>query len=1202
VKKFEEENPRKACLHCPTCDPWAVGATAVLVLVGFAFGLTRYIPLFEKWRSEKALIVVVPSVVAGGAGWAAVRLQGEENPENLPVKVGIEGGKTLALGRLDSQGTCLLAFPASEIEPGPVRLAVQAGSLRASLRIRAQAGSQAQLWVARRRRAETTFVQALLSLKSFQDGNVRRSAPVWFSLKDPRGTVLTAQSYKTDLLGAAVFRLELTGVPAGTYTLEAHFPGGRLFAPLRIGEKTGRAQAPEAAAASSAPSLQEGPLLLELPRRNAQAGEALTVEIRASGGTESRFADCPFVLETLCGGITAAAQLGKLSGGKCRQTVLLPTWWSGPCVLRIWPIAPSAGQCVTEAVVEVRRPASKLLEALEVKADSIVLRNSSHASSLKVYPLWANAPIVYRFTSPAPSGGRRLAGLSVAEDPLHKAAPKLARFWTGFFVFLLTLPLLRSVAVLARGIPFAFSLYATAALLLYLATLFSHRLFAPGVLAASLFWLYRVSPEALRALSPRGRLVLRWAVVFLALGPYLPLQNQPAPTVGHAQLRTPKALKAPALLSARSSPGCRTDLPPGATVTLPRAQESDRCMLYISDGTGKTEIRNLTLPPALQVDFLPERPLLRLSESDVVSCEIVCTNRGPKPWAGRLRVEAAGAVEISPANPLPLVLQTGAEKRIQLVLRGGNAGEGRIRIKWQGDTSGAREVRVKVLPAGLLRKQFWKGLCRAGGSTDHYELVLPPESLYGGADLSVIVYPGPLSQFTAVLEGMEDSALSAAERQLLRAHAACTALRYGIKTGQALEEESYFCAALASALARVLATAKPDGGFTPYPGADRIRFTASLLLLLEDLEVLGQSSTSIRLKAKNFLKTHLRADGSFRRTDLHVEPEREDFFRTALVCCALGESTPALTKAWLRRELARQSDPTVWAACLAGAIEAGCARPEDRNKAVSVLSGFTGDLSSEEAAFTAYALARAGAPPEVAHRALAALSLLQKQDCGFSSVPATQLYLRSVLLCCRAGPRLTENVFKFLVNGHPQGTLVFDRTMPDRPTRLNLTGSLHMKKNMLAVIATGSAYTPYKVAFSYAVPWDKGCDGPDRYVSVRLVPPAARMSLGERFPLTLRVELKNCVLERPQRFVLHLPPLLRLLSIPPPLVELDSKERETAVCRLLLTELREEGTHTFQVWVEAFRAGKALLRPPEAVDLPGGVRLCVPAPPVLEIR
>ena len=274
------------------------------------------------------------------------------------------------------------------------------------------------------------------------------------------------------------------------------------------------------------------------------------------------------------------------------------------------------------------------------------------------------------------------------------------------------------------------------------------------------------------------------------------------------------------------------------------------------------------------------------------------------------------------------------------------------------------------------------------------------------------------------------------------------------------------------------------------------------------------------------------------------------------------------------------------AAVLAALRLTGTFEEEAVLAAVTAIEGFdnAGGESPESAlAWWAYGLAASGARPERAQHALALLAMRKGSTGALATLADNQFFGRSLILCTRRGPRLTENVFRFVVNEHPRETRGVDRTVPDVPGEVDLTEGLHMEQNILRIESSGSALTPYQVLFSYAVPWQEAIGPSQPPLAVGAAFPEGPLRVGVRTDCTVTVENATNKDIAGAQILFRLPPLVALAEAPRGLDLLAGAGRPGEQLLFRLPVAQAKTTSRFALPVVPVAAGTAYVSPPEVL-------------------
>jgi len=872
-----------------------------------------------------------------------------------------------------------------------------------------------------------------------------------------------------------------------------------------------------------------GSILCRPSKRRLEAGETTTVRLlRAAEGP------CAYVLELLSGKAPVKTLVGAISGREKEVRVELPSELEGEFFLRAWPLEGNAALLFTATRLSVRNRKENLFEIVPGENDSFQVRNVDPQNPLAFYSLAGEKePETYTNSPPSLTSLPFQASLS-APDPAASAAPLYCRFWSAFILFAASVPLLRGFAVLFRDTrkKGLFGLIALT-LVLYLVTTLNHRLFGTAVLAAGLFWIHRVYGRTYRILSPTERLALRWAVPVLCLAPYIQLAHPTNSPPVHAGPSTQDALT-PVPIRPEGPPPAPPLIKPGESRALAFPFSRGRFLFCAARSTGEMQLEVVPFRkrPNLEVDLrLPER-LTWEKEGDRLFVPLTMKNESEKPWKGSVWVEGEKGLLCEGLRYFRgMTIAPGERWVTELNLRTASPGEGALKVSWSGTAGGSREFATEILPAGVKRSETWNAVTRKGEGTEFFEALLPAGCLYRATALRARVFPGPLSQMLKLMEVSPESAWSEAERALAAAHAACLALRHLRYAEEDPEIEEQTRNRLASGILKLLEYRKVDGSFCCSPHLDPTGFTAQAALFFEDQESAWRLGHSSLLKARRFLRTQVRADGTFRKGPLRKEPSRSEIFATCLVACALADLAPDSTRAFIARRLGDDAgDAALRAALLAAAKATGAIPAEEVLAAVRALERMPAPsrkAPEAELAWWAYGLSACGASPERAQSALAALSLHRNREGVLSTVLANQLLLRSVFLSARKGPRLTANTFRFIVNGHPREKLELDRSSPDVPYDVDLTAALHMEKNTIRVDTTGSPLTPYQVVLSYALPWRAG-DTEKAPVEIGLEVPPGIKRKESTFRAALRLKNRTGKTLNGLRALFRIPPAAEL--------------------------------------------------------------------------
>ncbi len=933
------------------------------------------------------------------------------------------------------------------------------------------------------------------------------------------------------------------------------------------------------------PVRQESALICRPVERRVTHGEPLAVEL-LSGDKKRR----EYVVELLSGDTVVGMAAGIMESGRGQGTIMIPDNLLGDVWLRAWPIVGRPAESVTWTRVTVRGPGRTRL-SLRHRPDGTLVLHNAGSTAADCYVLSGDtAPRSY-VDRPDSLRNVPFQVSFTVHDPAVISAPRYARFWAGFILFMASIPLLRSVtAILRRLRRGGFFTTVTLTVLLYLVTTMNYRLFGTAVLAVGLFWIHQSFRGAFRRLSPTGRLTFRWAVPILCVAPYVHLPNaHQIPTQPKAEaIPSRRAEAAPATVSGSPetiADSARIPVGPGESRSADLAEAGGAAFLFglTADGTEESHhypfVKRTHL--AIQLDF-PES-LTAGDRGDRISLPLVLSNKGSEAWHGTVRLDGQGGLSCEGGSlPRRLRISPGETWTTDVTIQATAPGTATLSVRWSGTSNGAAKFSAKVLPAGELHRTAWNGLSGNSDTQNRFEARLPSGALYDASELTARLFPGPKSHILTIMKAAPEQPWSRAERNLAVAHAACLGIASATHTKEAVTGENQVRSTLASALLDLLRFQGPDGAFSDFPGVDRIAFTAQAALLFDDLRRIWPVEYGALARARAFLATQVRADGTFRAGNLRRPPTGEETLKTCLVVCALAEETPEAARAFLEAAFRDTGDPIIAAALLAAMRLSGTRSQTAAEAAVRHIETATFDAgarSIDAVAWRAYGLAASGARPEFAQRALAKLSLRRNPDGAFPTLLTNQLFLRTVLLCTRRGPRLTRNVFRFVVNDHPREPQGIDRTVPDAPRAVDLTEALHMENNVIRVETQGSALTPYQVIFSYALPWVRTADDSAIPFDLKVTLPSKAVSVGRPFPLTLTAWNRTGQHQKHVRILLRLPPVLALERLPSGLRLLAGTGRAGEAMLLATGSVPAGQSVSYPIEVVPVAAGTAYMQP-----------------------
>lgn len=980
---------------------------------------------------------------------------------------------------------------------------------------------------------------------------------------DPQG----GATFPVEVLVEGTGERHRLGAPDETFLLDV--PPGETSMALTIHARDARG----AAAAHKAALPACGAFMLEVRDAAPAAGAPLAVDIAAA----EPFPE-PAVVEALDGPVVVASAVVSLAGGRGAATLAPPAHVAGRIFVRAYPLSAGGAERMTWAPVMIAPRGSPSLALRSTAPDTAAVANDGPRPLAALAILAGDRPPEVAETSPASVPVRVVAAPATAGD----AAAARARVWAGMFLLACSLLALHSFALLLaphkrRGLLWFLGILIAA----YVLTACACRIFGALTLGAGILFVQRSFAASFRVLPPIGKLSFRWAVPALCLLPFVRFaapvpQAEPPNPAPFARLAAPPAGgAAEPVLAARAT--LERTPPGGGALLFACAVRDDLIEEFAAARRARTE--------GLDVSCALPATLTAGDKGDVVTVPLRFANGADTPWAGIFSAEGSRIDCEPPQGPLAIPARGAATRTITITAR--KPGPAALAIAWEGTTQGRMRREIQVRAAGELRTEVVNGAIGLAAHANPFHVVLPQRTLYGSAYLSARVFPGPASSILALLDAVDLYAWPQVEKDIAAADAAGMLLACSRRTGEALPDEGALRTRLASALLGIEAATAPDGGIR---GDDRIALTARALLVHADLAELWPAPGMRPRAAMQFLQSRMRADGTFRSGEWERDVTAGDVEAACLAACALRAATPAPTRAFLRGLALNTEDPAMLAPLCAACLVSGALGSDESAAAAgrcAAAASSASGLAVETSAWLAYALALAldgsEARLQAAKRALALLSLARDRHGAFPAVLANQLALRALLLCTRAGARLTENEIELAINTGSRSLRVAP-DVPDIPLVADCTEFLRMEGNEIRIDGAGSLFTPYQVLFSYALPWEGRTPSP--LIDVRVSAPAEPLAVGARTALDVHVR-SLCAHPIDTVYVeMRVPPLL---SIDPPRdAFLSGGTAPGASALLAARSLPPSGACTLRIPADVIAAGRAYLQPCAAFLAPGG--------------
>lgn len=1113
-------------------------------LVGTAITVPCYLTRTLSLAGQQTLTLAAGSLPAGGDGYVFVKFTGRENRPGLAASAKLTTvGRTLTVRtRLTPAGAGLIRFPLKDCPPGAGRLSVTVLDLTIQAQVAIQAPLALKVWAAKQaghdhcRLTAWAQVQRLLPPQATGAGET-----VFFKLFGPNRNMVSCEQVNTNAQGLACFqRTFLESDDPGDLTLKA--AAGAEVITVRLNRENTDPQ-------TGAPPAPEGPLSLSWPEGPVQPGGELPLVIKSN-----RHSPAEAAVELVSGAFTLQSRLVKLNQGAAQLTLTLPDDTAPPLFIRAWPLDENGPKHMTTRRLVVHAGASAPFSLGREAGIGMALINNSKTAALSAVTLTGGHDPVFADSRPATPAAIPFALHATTDVSRAHRAFQAIWFWQGCLLFLFAIPLLCGLARLFSVLPrYGLTLFAGCFFLLFLTATANYPLFGTAVLAIGLFMIHQLFHRSFKALPAPWRLGMRWAVPILCLAAFLnlilPLEAFEAAWSPIAGRPSPKPPAQESRAAQRVEPDGRAPLPmdgPEAVVFVYGINDrgAERTLTLRKDAEALPAI-TATLPDALTAGS-------RSIPGDRLTCPITIHNRGRRIWTGTVSIGVDGRHLLTDMTESGKTIAVPPEGHwvFQATVTGGLPGTGTLSVTLQGTRNAYSRYAIPIVARGDIKRFTWNGLAGnnwlTGANPGRIHHGLPQNMIYGSASLRARLFPGPLSQLMSIAGSMSELPLDDTEKVITVAHACNQALVFLAATQQVSDQAPALKNRLASALLKLPRLQHRNGAFSRRPAmGDSLATTAGALLLEQDLQAHWPVKIQWADKAREYLLSLVRLDGSFRTGRHDAPPDRDAILRTCMVASALGPATPEATRDFLRGQLQSEWDQTLLAPLLCACKFSGALSGDAFDEQVKRIEKLPDPMPPEAlnlCAWWAYGLCETGTLPEVAQKALANLALMRTTGGAFATLPANQLFLRALNCCTGSPPYIQTAEFMFDVN-NPRDmgkryTITVDH--PDRPVLVPLTDSLLPgAANILQARCTGSLFTPYQLTLAYAVPYPKtggGHDGTSGHGSAPISVQAAfeRKTLARGDTVSWHVTLNNRRSESLPvvRMKLRVPPNLVIAKLP----------------------------------------------------------------------